>query len=64
MKCDLGKISDDISVSMAMRGLLNEGEYLPPRLWNDLRLRLQNIYREATGEEHATIYVDTERADR
>lgn len=30
-------------------------ERLPPRLWEPLRQRLQNIYRDATGEELAVL---------
>lgn len=31
---------------------------LPPRLWEDLRVKLQGIYRRATGEEFAVLRVD------
>jgi hypothetical protein len=57
---------EDAWVSMAYNYHLHpQVNRLPPRLWEALRLRLQGTYREATGEEHATliVYVE-ERADK
>lgn len=47
---------EDIQVNLAMRGLLNG--YLPPERWEDLRQRLQVIYRRATGEQFAILSVE------
>jgi len=33
-------------------------DFLEPRLWDYLRLRLQNIFRKATGEEQAVLIVE------
>lgn len=53
---------DDCLVSQAAMGrphhYLLDG-YLPPRLWEPLRQRLQDAYRRATGETHATLIVET-----
>lgn len=49
---------NDCMVSMASRGQLPNGQRLPPYLWEDLRLKLQRIYRQATGEEFAVLSID------
>lgn len=53
---------DEIQVSMASRGQLDG--YLEPRLWEDLRIRLQALYRKATGEPMAVLAVEDPRQDR
>lgn len=53
---ELSEQYKDIQVNLAMRGL-SKG-HLPPQLWEDLRLRLQDIYRRATGEEFATLIIE------
>ncbi|ANK73771.1 hypothetical protein FA04_14765 [Ensifer adhaerens] len=45
-------------IGCAIRGHMDEGEYLDPALWEELRLRLQSIYRRATGEPMAVLSVD------
>lgn len=55
-------LADDlasIQVNLACRGLLNG--YLPPAQWEPLRLKLQGMYRRATGEEFATLIVQEAR---
>ncbi|WP_312414152.1 hypothetical protein [Shinella sp.] len=47
---------EEIQVSMASRGQLDE--FLPPHLWENLRQRLQRIYRKATGEEMSVLIVE------
>ncbi|MBD9540153.1 hypothetical protein IB276_11880 [Ensifer sp. ENS04] len=47
---------DEIQVSMASRGQLDE--FLEPRLWEELRVRLQELYRKATGEPMAVLAVE------
>ncbi|MCW1412154.1 hypothetical protein OLZ32_27785 [Rhizobium sp. 1AS11] len=49
---------EECQVGMATRGQLCNGEHLPPYLWEELRQRLQSIYRKATGETMATITVE------
>lgn len=46
---------DDCIVSMAIRG--THTSPLEPRLWEELRRRLQRIWREATGEHAAIIEI-------
>lgn len=58
MTSELLKRYEEIQVSMASRGQLTNGEYLPPHLWEDLRQRLQSVYRAATGERSAVITVE------
>lgn len=54
---------DEINVSMAVRGKLDE--FLEPRLWEELRVRLQELYRKATGEPMAVLAVeDAPRQDQ
>ena len=54
---------DDAHVGMAAHGknALTGGpvDRLPPRLWEQLRVELQRRYRNATGEEFATLVVTT-----
>jgi hypothetical protein len=61
---DLQKIADDAHVGMSLVGrnvLTGEPvDRLPPRLWEALRLRLQGIYRRATGEEFAVVIIKHE----
>lgn len=47
---------EECQLSMAARGQLDG--YLPPHLWEQLRQRLQRIYRKATGEPMAVLAVD------
>lgn len=57
----LAKTLDDALVSFgAGQHKLRDGEYLPPRLWEALRLELQRRYRLATGEEQAVLRVEQE----
>lgn len=56
MSVDLKKQYEQIQVSMAARGQLDE--FLPPHLWEELRQRLQRIYRKATGETMAVLTVE------
>lgn len=55
---DYADIIKGAQVGCAMRGQMDDGEYLDPALWEDLRLRLQAIYRRATGEPTAVLSVD------
>lgn len=55
MSC-LEAMADDAAVSLASKGFTSER--LEPRLWEELRLKLQDNYRQATGEEHAILHVD------
>ena len=52
----LSKRFDEAAIGLASRGQFNR--HLEPRLWEDLRLRLQAIYRKATGEDMAVLTVD------
>jgi len=56
LSVDLKKRYEEIQVSMASRGQLDE--FLPPHLWEELRQRLQRLYRKATGEPTATLHVE------
>lgn len=56
MNEDLRMRYEEIQVSMASRGQLYQ--LLPPHLWEDLRQRLQRVYRKATGEQTATIHIE------
>ena len=56
MSEDLKRRYEEIQVSMASRGQLDE--FLPPHLWEDLRQRLQRVYRKATGEQTATLHIE------
>jgi len=47
---------DDILVSLASKG--KNDAPLPPHLWEPLRIRLQKIYRNATGEAHSVVSVE------
>lgn len=52
------KRMDEIAVRLAAYGKLHPADSrLPPRLWEDLRILLQQRYREATGEPHATLII-------
>lgn len=48
-----------MQVDLALRGLLKN--HLPPSQWEALRQKLQRIYRDATGEPHATLIVQEPR---
>ncbi len=63
MKADLKKQLDDATVSIFMDPVSLEysslkGTYLAPRLHEELRIRLQRIWRTATGEEHDTLVIE------
>lgn len=63
MSSYLAERLDEINVSMAVRGKLDE--FLEPRLWEELRVRLQELYRKATGEPMAVLAVeDAPRQDQ
>jgi len=54
---------DDVHISVArqpegLRGGMNV-KPLPPRLWERLRIQLQDEYRRATGEQDAVLEVRT-----
>lgn len=57
---------DRVHISLARRpeGLRGgvQVNYLPPRLWEELRLQLQAEYRRATGEPDALLLV-SDRTD-
>lgn len=59
---DFKRIVDAALVGVAAHGknALTGGPVnrLPPRLWEDLRVELQRRYRNATGEEFATLVVE------
>jgi hypothetical protein len=56
------EIADDAWVSVARRPESMRGgaqvDLLPPRLWERLRLQLQDEYRRATGEAHAVLTIE------
>jgi hypothetical protein len=52
----LRDVFEGCQLSMATRGQLDG--YLSPHLWEQLRVRLQSIYRQATGEPTATLHVE------
>ncbi|WAP67199.1 hypothetical protein [Jiella pelagia] len=54
---ELQESLDDNAARLAVNGLLKPGHYLPPRLWELLRRRLQDVYRRATGETEAVLAV-------
>ena len=58
MTFDLKERLNESLVSMASRGQLPNDGRLPPALWEDLRQRLQRIYRKATGENMAVLSVE------
>lgn len=62
MNQDIQRRLDGIAVSLAMRGHLDEGAYLKPALWEELRTQLQAIYRRATGENLAVLSVENSPA--
>ncbi|WP_267550291.1 hypothetical protein [Rhizobium rhizogenes] len=55
---DLKSRLNECLVSMASRGQLPNGDTLPPALWEELRQRLQRIYRKSTGETMAVLSFD------
>lgn len=60
---DLKRIGDQASVSVAMmHPAMRTPELrdvrLEPRLWEDLRIRLQETYRLATGENQAILTIE------
>lgn len=55
---DLKQRLNESLVSMASRGQLPTGKRLPPALWENLRQRLQRIYRNATGESLAVLSIE------
>lgn len=61
-KRGLEKSIEDAQISLAMKGLLKDGHSLKPDLWEELRRRLQSMYRRATGEHHITLLVVDEAA--
>lgn len=56
MPRDLKAELEEIMVSLAAKG--KNTAPLPPHLWEPLRIRLQNLYRHATGETKATVHVE------
>ena len=56
MQSDLQSRLEECQLSMATRGQFDER--LSPHLWEQLRQRLQKIYRKATGEPMAVLSVD------
>lgn len=58
---DLRSCIEDTIVSIAIRGQLDG--YLAPHLWEELRIRLQRVYRKATGEQLATLHISNEDRD-
>lgn len=62
MSIDLQKMHDDLSIATAIKPGRSGSptDRLPPRLWEPLRIELQNIYRRATGEEFAVLKVENE----
>lgn len=62
MTIDLQKMNDDLSIATTIKPSRSgsPADYLPPRLWEPLRIELQRIYRRATGEEFAVLKVENE----
>ena len=62
-KIDLQKEFDDVSITYFLNGLHRLGaparlnDPLPPRLWEPLRIAMQERYRKATGEPYAVLEV-------
>lgn len=54
---ELRSMGDDASVSIAAGPAWRQTGRLEPRLWEALRLELQDRYRRATGEEFAVLTV-------
>lgn len=59
---DLKRVYENCLVGIAAHGVnaLTGGpvDRLPPHLWERLRVELQRRYRNATGEEFATLVVE------
>ena len=55
---DLTAKLEQIQVSLATKGKLDE--FLAPRLWEALRVNLQSLYRQATGETMAVLVVEAD----
>lgn len=59
MSEDLKTRLEECQVGIASRGQQQpDGTYLAPHLWEQLRQRLQGIYRRATGEADAVLSVE------
>jgi len=61
-KLNLTQMSNDLELDIWMKGGYNclTREYeqrLKPELWEEFRIRLQRLYRQATGEEFAVIKI-------
>lgn len=61
----LRRTYEDALVGLASKGNLDpeRHDFLPPHLWEALRLRLQAHWREATGEEHAILKIEAHTHD-
>lgn len=57
----MGSWKSDLVIDMAIKGMI--AKYLPPSKWEDLRIRLQDIYRQATGEPMAVLTVENAPSD-
>lgn len=55
---DLKESLERAAVDVWMPAYYNSPDKLPPYLWERLRLKLQAIFRRATGEEYAILIVD------
>lgn len=53
----LAEIRDKAAIDLAISGIFPAHERVPPRLWEELRIRLQRIYRRATGEPDAILTI-------
>lgn len=53
---DLREQLRDVRISLAIKGRMDG--YLPPEDWEEVRRRLQAVYRRATGEQHAVLSVE------
>jgi hypothetical protein len=52
---------EECQVGIASRGQRQpDGMFLSPHLWEQLRQRLQSIYRHATGEPDAVLSIEPE----
>jgi len=57
----MGSWKSDLVIDMAIKGMI--AKYLPPSKWEDLRIRLQDIYQQATGEPMAVLTVENAPSD-
>lgn len=53
------QMGDDARVNIALRPLSTwDGKRIHPRLWEALRIEMQDRYRRATGEEFAIVVIE------